>query len=155
MGNAEFWKGASVNVFAITPGIFQGAYPNDDAANYLRELGVSAILNVSGGTAGSAAGFECLSVPFPDGHPIPHAAIERCVLFMDRCIKAGKKVFVHCSAGQNRSPTIVWLYLIFSGMTAAQAFKAFEGKTLDGVPGHPKLSGDAQVEYVKKLSQGH
>lgn len=149
--SGDFWNGAAVNVFKITSEIFQGAYPSSDTARYLKEHDVSAILNVSGGTIDSASGFECLSVPFPDGHPIPPDAIERSVLFLDRCIKSGKKVFVHCSAGQNRSPTIIWLYLIYSGLTEEQAYKVFEGKTLDGVPGHPKLVGAAQIRFCRDL----
>jgi hypothetical protein len=149
--SGDFWKGAAVNVFKITPEVFQGAFPDDAAAKYLRQCGVSAILNVSGGTLDSAAGFESLAVPFPDGFPIPKDAIERSLLFMGKSIKAGKKVFVHCSAGQNRSPTIVWLYLIFAGMTEEQAMKVFEGKTLDAVPGHPKLVVVAKIEYAKSL----
>lgn len=151
----EFWHGASRNVFRITAAIYQGAYPEQDAAAYLKQLGVSAILNVSGGSADSAEGFTCLSVPFPDGQPIPDDAIERCLLFLDRCRASGHKVFVHCVAGQNRSPTIVWLYFIFGGMTPEQASTAFAGKTLDGVPGHPTLVGSAQLRLVEQLRRHH
>jgi protein-tyrosine phosphatase len=92
-----------------------------------------------------------LSVPFPDGEPIPPAAIERCIGFLAGCRQKGESVFVHCAAGQNRSPTVIWLYLIATGMEPEQATEVFDGKTLDGVLGHPKLVGAEQVAQARAL----
>ncbi len=153
-GDPEFWAGARVNVFRILPRIFQGGYPDDAAIAYLVARGVGAVLNVSGGDAPSTAALPTVAVPFADGRPIPDAAIRRCLAEMDRWLDAGLSVFVHCQAGQNRSPTIIWLYLIHAGMSEAEAHRAFARKTLDAVPGHPKLVGPAQVACAREMPRG-
>ena len=60
-------------------------------------------------------------------------------------------VYVHCIAGQNRSPTVVWLYLIACGVSLGNAKRLIEAKSPDSIPGHKKLVSqqliDSVVEY--------
>lgn len=92
----------------------------------LQELGITHIVN--------AAGIQCWkSLPYfkyfvlenlPDswGAPI-HTHFEECNQFIHEALKTGN-VFVHCSAGVSRSPTLVMAYLIdHLAFTADEALK--------------------------------
>ena len=107
----EFWNAAKANVYKITDEIYQGAFPTDSTREYLASIGVTSFLNVSGEEIDSSKGQECLSIPFRDGQTIPKKCIKQCLEYIDRCIKNAKKVFVHCTAGQNRSPTLITFFI--------------------------------------------
>ena len=49
------------------------------------------------------------------------------------------KVYVHCSARQNRSPNILWLYLTALGIPPESGIQLISAARLDAVPGHQIL----------------
>jgi hypothetical protein len=57
---------------------------------------------------------------------------------------------LNCVAGQNRSPTIIWLYLVACGPEPAVAKELIERRTLDACPGHSLLVDDALVRVVRE-----
>ncbi len=62
----------------------------------------------------------------------------------------GSRVYVHCVAGWNRSPTIVWLYLVACGVEATEAKNLIAARSWDAVPGHVKLVDAALVSTVQE-----
>jgi hypothetical protein len=60
----------------------------------------------------------------------------------------GSRVYIHCVAGQNRSPTILWLYFIACGMPFNEAKVLISSHTLDAIPGHPRLIDDRLIATV-------
>lgn len=58
------------------------------------------------------------------------------------------KVYIHCVAGQNRSPTVLWLYFIACGMQPSSAKSLITSHTLDAVPGHSQLVDEHLVSTV-------
>ncbi len=65
----------------------------------------------------------------------------------------GRRCLVHCIAGQNRAPTVAWLYLIALGLEPPVATALIGGRTLDAVPGHPRLVDDDLVRSVRRWGQ--
>lgn len=47
---------------------------------------------------------------------------DECCNYIEKCIKEGGKILVHCSYGVSRSATIVIAYLIKKGMTYEEAY---------------------------------
>jgi protein-tyrosine phosphatase len=58
------------------------------------------------------------------------------------------KVYIHCVAGQNRSPTILWLYFVACGMPPTVAKSLITERAMDAVPGHQQLVDDQLVAAV-------
>jgi atypical dual specificity phosphatase len=68
------------------------------------------------------AGMEFFNIPIQDlDLPISERVIEKAVIAIDESARRGHQVYVHCTAGWQRSPAIIACYLIFKGMTAEAA----------------------------------
>jgi hypothetical protein len=65
------------------------------------------------------------------------------------------RVFIHCVAGQNRSPTVLWLYFIACGMSLGDARELISDRSPDSVPGHGKLIDDQLVASVMTHGAKH
>ena len=61
----------------------------------------------------------------------------------------GSKVYLHCIACQNRSPTILWLYFVACGMDDDSARELISRRCPDAVPGHKSLVDDRLVKRVR------
>lgn len=133
------WKLARHDIFQINSWIYQGGYPNEAAEEELLRLGVTAVINVSGSADNSVTNIPCYSYPFPDLQPIPVSLVKELITQIAELGKQGKKIFIHCSAGQNRSPTVLWLFYLACGISKQDAKKMISNNTLDSVPGHPDL----------------
>jgi protein-tyrosine phosphatase len=109
----------------ILPNLLVGPDPRDDEDfKTLRSLKVTAILSLQTEedrkedgiewerSVATEAGLTFGSVPVTD---FDLADLKRklpdCVLALDRMLKAGNTVYVHCTAGVSRSPTIAAAYL--------------------------------------------
>lgn len=61
-------------------------------------------------------------ISIPDHHPPYLQDMLQAIEFVDSARAQGRKVLVHCAAGQGRSATIVAAYLIYKeGMTSSEA----------------------------------
>jgi len=138
----------------ITRCIAQGAFPNSMQGIELRKSGVTDIFNV--GTAASILsaqthGFQqVVDLPVEDLRRLPDAYVLDCLdRFHAALSQPGRKIYIHCVAGQNRSPAMLWLYLVACGTEPGEAKALIEDRTLDAVAGHPKLVDDALVQTVQ------
>ena len=109
----------------ITSNLFVGSCLLDaEEAKGLRSLGVTAILSLqteedmrNRGTeweekAVLAERLTFRSVPVRDFDSADlRRKLPECVMALDRMLKAGHTVYVHCTAGQGRSPTVAAAYL--------------------------------------------
>src|SRR5580704_3733254 len=117
---ASLARGFEDGIFWITERIAIGRFATVERSRRLLELGVTHILNV-GDTPSLAevatAGFQSVAeVPLEDLTLIPCEAALRCLDLMHEVLSVpDSKLFVHCTAGQNRSPTVIWLYLVACG----------------------------------------
>ena len=61
--------------------------------------------------------------------------LREAISFIDKNIKSGKKVFVHCQQGKDRSPTIVMAYIMSKyGVTFDKAFTFVRSKRMVADP---------------------
>ena len=117
-----------MEVDQILPQVLVGACPrNGEDVNSLKtDFGITAVLNVQTEedfaywgiewhemeAAYRQCGVELRRVPVPDFNPEElRRRLPACVQALDELLRAGHTVYVHCSAGVNRSPSTVVAYL--------------------------------------------
>jgi len=130
----------SLDCDEIIPGrLWVGAYVRPQDVQELREMGVTTVVNLQStddyaywgisetevNRAFAASGIELRRAPVQDFNKeameerLPHcvAEVERALASEDAC------VYLHCTAGVNRSPTVAAALLMCEqGMTAREAF---------------------------------
>lgn len=143
-------------MYRITRSLWLGPFASPERAPALAKAGITHLLNV--GEAPSALrddGGQFLEIawhPIEDLQRIPDGTAESCLSILHRMVCApGAVVYTHCVAGWNRSPTIIWLYLIACGIPAQLAKQVIEARARDAVPGHSKLVDDALIETVRLI----
>lgn len=79
------------------------------------------------------------TLPMRDGEPLSPDAVATAVAFIDRQLRAGRKVLVHCQMGLSRSPAIAAAYLCAcAGMRIGTALEWVCHHRVAAVP-HPVL----------------
>jgi hypothetical protein len=148
-----FRRNMETGIYWITRCIAQGAYPEVKLAPELRKSGVTDIFNV--GTAPSVIskaehGFEQVAdLPIEDLKRMPDPYVLDCLDRMYAALKQPKrKAYIHCVAGQNRSPSVLYLFLVACGVESREAKRVIEDRTLDAVAGHPMLIDDELIGTV-------
>ena len=151
--------GMKYGVFWITKRIVLGQFASPKRAQVLRVQGVTHVLNVGDGeSVVSADGFgfrEIEDIAVADLEVIPTQIAIKAIDTLHRMLTGrDSRVFVHCVAGQNRSPTILWLYFIACGLDAEAARSLIVTRAPDAVPGHGRLIDDslkgAAVEHGQR-----
>ena len=141
------WDLARDGIYQITNQIFVGQYPKAEALKRISELGIKTILNVSGGVYGHPD-FDVINIPVEDLAEMPLITADKIVTAIKATVNAGDKIYVHCIAGQNRSPGAVFIGLLSLGISEPQAIALIEDSTLDSVPKHEKIITDKVVKHV-------
>ena len=114
-----------MNCAAITANLFVGPCPCDvDDLRYLKSRSVTAILSLLtpedqqelGATEAEiearAADLVYRNVPVNDFDDLDlKRRLPACVEALDDLLKTGHRVYVHCTAGVTRSPTVIAAYL--------------------------------------------
>jgi hypothetical protein len=156
----DFLESMSNRVFWISSNIAQGSFVDDSKARYLKEKGVTHILNTSNvpnQVEASGYGFaEITWVEMRDHVLIPEdRAIAAISTLYRMLIVEGGTVFVHCVAGQNRSATVLWLFLIACKIDDSEAKRMIEEANIDAVPAYPRLLSPDLIAKVKQYGQEH
>jgi hypothetical protein len=147
-------------MYRITQCLSVGPFASPERAEKLRAAGVTHVLNVSDGPSavcGGAGSFvEVAWVPLEDHRRLPYAVAVRALDTLHRLASApGAHVYVHCMAGQLRSPTVLWLYLIACGFPPEDARELIETRSPDAVAGHHRMVGDDHVLLAQKYGLMH
>ena len=111
----------------ILPHLFVGSYPGaiEDVAELRRECGITAILNLQTDedicsrnipwqaleAHYRACGIFLCRVPVRDEVTALREKLPECVRVLDGLLRAGYTVYLHCTAGAGRSPTVGVAYL--------------------------------------------
>lgn len=145
-------------IFQITRCLWLGPFASPQRINQLREVGITHVLNVS--EAPSVLTCESAGLTDIRWHPLDdmqHLPIERVLEVLESlhamALQPDSRVYVHCIAGQNRSPTVLWLYLLACGVANEVARELISRRAMDAVPGHRRLVGDGLVIAAKQLGQ--
>ena len=106
----------------ILPDLYLGDHGASINYKTLVKLGITHVLNVKGGYRSPpqpfASQLTIRSVPMCDfGTSDVRASLLECAAFVEEARQAGGACLVHCSQGQNRSPTIVLALLITDPLT--------------------------------------
>jgi len=146
-------SGMQHQVYWITRRIAQGQFATRERAYYLQAEGITDVFNVGESTSIIRAddyGFRSVQdFPVRDFQLIPKETALICLDALRAILcEVGSKVYIHCVAGQNRSPTILWLYFVACGMTREAAKSLIASHTMDAVPGHPQLVDNRLVTAV-------
>ena len=141
-------------MYRITRGLSVGPFASPERAVRLCAAGVTHVLNVSDAPSAvsAAAGFtEVASVPMYDSRRLPAFTMAWALDTLHRMASVtDAHVYVHCLAGQIRSPTILWLYLIALGIPPEDARDWIEERSPDAVAGHPKMVDHEHVVLAQK-----
>jgi hypothetical protein len=147
-------------MYRITRSLSIGRFVTPERAEWLLESGVTHVLNVSDAPSRVMSGeglFRAVEwVPITDLSRIPNPLATQAIDALHRMAsESDSQVYVHCIAGQLRSPTILWLYLIACGFTPVDARDVIEQRSLEAQPGHPRLVDDALIRHVQKHGRKH
>jgi hypothetical protein len=83
---------------------------------------------------------------------VPDHLAVNCMTALHRMVcQPEARVYVHCIAGWNRSPTVVWLYLVACGLSEEEARRMIERQSCDSVPAHGRLVDSSLIELVRAL----
>jgi atypical dual specificity phosphatase len=113
----------------ITQEVWCGATLEEDDLSSLIRLGISRVVNLETSQhydfqALLRARIDYFNIPVQDiDYPLPELVIEQTVTAIDEAARRGRRVYVHCTAGWQRSPAIVACYLIYKGLSAEQSFE--------------------------------
>jgi hypothetical protein len=137
-----------------------GPFASPKRTPELRQAGITHVLNVSESPSLVLAGpdlfREVVWVSVADLERIPDETARNCLDALHRLLgEPDSKVYVHCVAGQNRSPTVLWLYFVACGMDTTEAKRHIERRALDAVAGHARLIDVALVRFVREHGGRH
>jgi len=133
-----------MTLFRVTPDLFVGRFASRERLDELRTSNVTDILNVSDTpsqlTTDDGPFRSVTWIDIEDRTLIPtDIAINAIDVIHHSLTHCDGRVYVHCMAGWNRSPTILWLYLIACGLNSVDATRLICTNAFDAVPGHSLL----------------
>jgi hypothetical protein len=154
-------KFARQGLYWITHCIVQGGYPEEDDFKLLRSGGVTHLFNVDlpyqDRTSIDKHGFTgVVCKPIVDGQRIPDAVARDCLDALHGILSADNtKVYLHCHAGINRSPTLIWLYLIACGLKPNAARELIVSAAPHAVAGHPSLCDFGLYKSIEEYGRSY
>ncbi len=149
---------AAINagIFPVTENVLLGRFLTPARAKLLSGLGVTHVLNVSDApsvvSADDTGIHEIIDLPIKDLRQLSVDVVREALGIIHRTLyKNAGTVLVHCTACQNRSPTIVWLYLIACGFEPDQSAAMITSVARDAIPGHSSLVSPELVERAQQF----
>jgi hypothetical protein len=143
-------------IFPVTRSIWVGPFASPQRRARLVERGITHVLNVGEApsvlTVTDGPFKEIAWYPIVDLERVPDkAAIAILTKLHEMLCQSDASVYVHCIAGWNRSPTMVWLYLVACGMDQEEAKNLITRHAWDAVPGHARLVDASLIEFVQRF----
>ena len=113
----------------VTDYIYVGPQHRVNGKQALERAGITHIINMRSEfddelhdlTLGGARSDNYCYLPTIDDDPISAEHIARGIAFISRAIESGGKVYIHCSAGVGRAPSMAAAFLISRGYGAEEA----------------------------------
>ena len=114
----------------VTDSLYVGPQHRNNGKDALLQAGVTHIVNMRsefddaahGLTLGDAPGYGYCHLPTVDDEPISAEHVAEGIAFIVSAIEGGGKVYIHCSAGVGRAPSMAAAYLISKGYGVEEAF---------------------------------
>ena len=132
-------------MFCVTNDLYLGRFASRERLVELRDRKITDILNVSDTpsqlTEADGPFRSVAWISIEDRTRIPtDLAIDAVDTIHGMLTRDDGRAYVHCMAGWNRSPTILWLYLLACGIDGATASQFICASAFDAVPG-PSIAG--------------
>jgi hypothetical protein len=111
----------------INEHIWCGATLDREDFPLLGTLGINCVINLEtylrySPRSLASAGIGFVSIPVADiDQALPEKFIDAGVAAIEEVISGGGNVYVHCTAGWQRSPALVACYLVYAGLPAERA----------------------------------
>jgi hypothetical protein len=108
----------------ITPQLIVGGQMRAGGWRWLVGRGITAVVNLREEHDDRALGVPVdryLWLPTTDDYAPTQEHLRTGVAFVDRVIRQGGKVYIHCASGVGRAPTLAAAYLITTGTTPQRA----------------------------------
>jgi hypothetical protein len=147
-------------IYRIADSIWLGPFASPERKQALTSANITHILNVSE----APSVLSIADGPFRNvvWHPIVdlelmmQASATDCLMSLHSMVsEPSARVYVHCIAGLNRSPTIAWLYLVACGLLPRDATLMIEKRAPDSIAPHKKLVDAKLIDAVRKLGAEH
>lgn len=132
----------------ITANLFLGGQYNLRGLRKLKEMGITAIINMrmhSVYAEASYQGLQYLHLPTPDNTAPKMEDLIKGAEFAHSVISNGGKIYIHCRQGLGRGPTMAIAYLLRMGATYEDAFATVKRVRTFIRPRH------SQIERLKEL----
>jgi protein-tyrosine phosphatase len=147
-------------IFRITNSIWLGPFASPERKSTLTATHISHILNVGEApnvlTTDDGPFRSVIWHAITDLELIPQELAIACLTSLHQMLsEADSQVYVHCIAGLNRSPTVVWLYLVACGITPYEAKAIVERRAPDAIAGHSKLVDATLVAAIQEFGFEH
>ena len=140
------------NFAEVTPGLYRGGQPGADGLKALKKMGVSIVIDMRGGhsehekKAVEELGMEYVSIPWHCPFPSDEPFVKFLKVIEDN---PGKKIFVHCRLGDDRTGMAIASYrMAEEGWSAEEAMKEME---LFGFGGIHRVICPALAHYEKEF----
>lgn len=108
----------------VTPLVYVGPQFRKSGRSMLQKKGFRHLVNMRIEFDDAEHGLELESychLPTVDDTAISMEHLSRGIEFIHGAVEQGEKVYIHCSAGVGRAPTLALAYFISEGMTLADA----------------------------------
>jgi protein tyrosine/serine phosphatase len=129
MGSRKDYVGLS-NFGEVTPNLYRGGQPGADGLKALKQMGVSIIVDMRGGPseheekAIEELGMEYVSIPWHCPFPSDKTFVNFLKVIKEN---PGKKVFVHCRLGDDRTGMAIATYrMAEEGWSPDEALKEMD-----------------------------
>lgn len=136
----------------VVPGLWVGGVPDRAAVRRLLRSGIDGVVDVRAEADPEAhpwpAGVEVRHVPLVDHGTPTVAALRAAAQAVVDLVRDGRKVLVHCHAGQQRAPTVATAALVLMGWTLGDAYAAVSRARPQALP------TDGQLIALRGLAQG-
>lgn len=147
-------------MYRITQVLSVGRFLTPARVQEASNHGITHVLNVSDYSnliaAGSGTLTEVVSHPLTDNCRIPERKLSLILTDLHRIATIpDSHVYIHCLAGQQRSPNVLWLYLISLGIDPRSAQHWIERRSPDAVPGHHLLVDADLILFAQKYGAEH
>lgn len=110
----------------VLPQVYVGAQYNAAGKRLLEKNGINYVINMRGefdSSQHNLALSHYLHLPTVDDQAPSIEHLNQGVAFIEKALKSGGKVYIHCAGGVGRAPTMAAAYLISTGMSLDEALR--------------------------------
>ena len=150
----------TLRLLQITDYLTIGAQPTGSALQYLKELGVKHVIDLNAdpeeADAALGVGISYHPTEVRDNDPIRVwlSKFDLAVGVIRRASENAEPVYLHCTYGKGRSPTMAMAYLLTQGHTVEEAIALVKSKGPDvWSPGDPTSKYKEILEAYAKLKR--